>query len=173
MALTDTQNRLRVRNNLLENPPQEKPPVELIAMGFEQLAELKKQLAEEKKPKQPAEHSKNKITQPVDPVVLIIGKLQRLYPKAFPKNPAPKVPLKIGILEDLQARSEEIGISKENLQLAIKTWCKSSRYWQACKEGADRLGLEGNPIGVVEATGAAHAKEMLKKQYKTKQTKGE
>ncbi len=158
------------RNNLLENSPQEKQPVEFIAMGLEQLAELKKQLAEESKKKQQAKPTKPKNTTPVDPVVLIIGKLQKLYPKAFPKNPTPKVPLKIGILEDLQARSEEIGISKEDLHLAIKTWCKSSRYWQACKEGANRLDLDGNPDGVVEATGAAHAKGMVRKQAKAKQT---
>ncbi len=158
------------RNNLLENSPQEKQPVKFIAMGLEQLAELKKQLAEEKKSKQPANQVKTKNTNPVDPVVLIIGKLQRLYPKAFPKNPTPKVPLKIGILQDLQMRSEEIGISKEDLQLAIKTWCKSSRYWQACKEGADRLDLDGHPVGVVEASGAAHAKDMVRKQAKTKQS---
>lgn len=139
-------------------------------MGLEQLAELKKQLAEEKKSKQPANQAKTKNTNPVDPVVLIIGKLQKLYPKAFPKNPAPKVPLKIGILEDLQLRSDEIGISKEDLQLAIKTWCKSSRYWQACKEGADRLDLEGNTAGAIEATGAAHAKGMVRKQAKAKQS---
>lgn len=137
-------------------------------MGLEQLAELKKQLAEEKKSKQPANQAKTKSTNPVDPVVLIIGKLQRLYPKAFPKNPKPKVPLKIGILEDLQQRSEEIGISKEDLQLALKTWCKSSRYWQASKEGADRLDLDGNPAGVIEATGAAHAKGMVRKHAKDK-----
>lgn len=137
-------------------------------MGLEQLAELKKQLAEEKKSKQPANQAKTKSTNPVDPVVLIIGKLQRLYPKAFPKNPTPKVPLKIGILEDLQQRSEEIGISKEDLQLALKTWCKSSRYWQASKEGADRLDLDGNPAGVIEATGAAHAKGMVRKHAKDK-----
>lgn len=132
-------------------------------MGLEKLAELKKQLAAEAKPQLPAKQTKPKNSAPVDPVVLIIGKLQKLYPKAFPKNPTPKVPLKIGILEDLQARSEEIGISTEDLQLAIKTWCKSSRYWQACKEGADRLDLDGNPDGVVEVTGAAHAKGMVKK----------
>lgn len=137
-------------------------------MGLEQLAELKKQLAEEKKSKQPANQAKTKSTNPVDPVVLIIGKLQRLYPKAFPKNPTPKVPLKIGILEDLQQRSEEIGISREDLQLAMKTWCKSSRYWQACKEGADRLDLDGNPAGVIEATSAAHAKGMVRKYSKDK-----
>ncbi|WP_019897079.1 ProQ/FinO family protein [Methylotenera mobilis] len=161
------------RNYLLENSPQEKQPVDIIAMGLEQLAALKKQLAEEKKSEQSANKAKTKNTNPVDPVVLIIGKLQRLYPKAFPKNPTPKVPLKIGILENLQLQSEEIGISKEDLQLAIKTWCKSSRYWQACKEGATRLDLDGNPAGIVEATGAAHAKEMVRKRTKAKQSQSE
>jgi len=142
-------------------------------MGLEKLAELKKQLAEEIKQKQPAKPAKPKNTARVDPVVLIIGKLQKFYPKAFPKNPIPKVPLKIGVLEDLQARSEEIDISKEDLQLAIKTWCKSSRYWQACKEGANRLDLDGNPDGVVEAAGAAHARGMVRKQAKPKQTSPE
>lgn len=53
-------------------------------MGFEQLAEPKKQLAEEKKSKQRAKQNKSKNTNPVEAVVLIIGKLQRLYPKALP-----------------------------------------------------------------------------------------
>lgn len=142
-------------------------------MGLEKLAELKKQLALEAKSQQPAKQAKPKSATSVDPVVLIIGKLQKLYPKAFPKNPAPKVPLKIGILEDLQARSNEIGISVEDLQLAIKMWCKTSRYWQACKQGANRLDLDGNPIGIVEATGAAHAREMVRKKNKAKKTLSE
>lgn len=141
-------------------------------MGFEQLADLKKQLASENTPeKQVAKQStKAKKLSPVDPVVLVIGKLQKLFPKTFPKNPAPKVPLKIGILEDLQARSEEIRISHDDLKLAIKTWCKSSRYWQSCKEGASRINLDGNFDGVVESKGAAQAKAMERKQIKQKHT---
>lgn len=129
-------------------------------MGFDQLAELKKRLTAEVKPAKPI---KSKKTAAVDPVVLIIGKLQKLFPKTFPKNPNPKVPLKVGILDDLYARSEEIGISNEDIQLAIKTWCKSSRYWNASKEGAIRIDLDGNPAGVVEANGAAQARAMARK----------
>ena len=87
-------------------------------MGFEQLAGLKKQLAkqaEQAKAKQveqsKAEQTKAKKpprarraapapapapavpSKPVDPVVHTIGKLQKRFPLAFPKNPAPKVPL--------------------------------------------------------------------------------
>ena len=126
-------------------------------MGFEKLADLKKQLSAEIK------SAKSQKTAPVDPVVLTIGKLQKLFPKTFPKNPNPKVPLKVGILDDLYARSEQIGISNEDIQLAIKTWCKSSRYWNASKEGAIRIDLDGNPAGVVEANGAAQARAMARK----------
>lgn len=129
-------------------------------MGFEKLADLKKQLSAEVKS---AKTNKLQKTTSVDPVVLIIGKLQRLFPVTFPKNPTPKVPLKVGILDDLYARSEEIGISNEDIQLAIKTWCKSTRYWQVCKEGATRVDLDGNPSGTVEAKGAAQARAMANK----------
>lgn len=141
-------------------------------MGFEQLAELKKQLAEESKQAKPqkAEKLKQPKSEPVDKVVLIIGRLQKLFPLAFPKNPSPKVPLKVGILDDLQARSEEIDISKDDLQLAVKTWCKSPRYWSVTKEGAVRNDLEGNPAGTVEANGAAQARMMASKHFKAKQT---
>lgn len=129
-------------------------------MGLEKLADLKKQLSAEAKSVKPTKSQK---TTSVDPVVLIIGKLQKLFPETFPKNPNPKVPLKVGILDDLYARSEEIGISNEDIQLAIKTWCKSSRYWSASKEGAVRVDLDGNPAGVVEAKGAAQARAMARK----------
>lgn len=129
-------------------------------MSFEKLAVLKNQLKAEKK-------SANVKTKDqaggLDPVVYTIARLQKLFPKTFPKNPNPKVPLKVGILDDLYARSEEIGFSKEDIQLAIKTWCKSARYWSASKEGAVRVDLDGNPAGVVEAKGAAQARAMARK----------
>lgn len=96
-------------------------------MGLEKLAELKKQLAKESipSPSHPVVRmNKTKPASPLDPVVLIIGRLQKAYPVAFPKNPSPKVALKVGILDDLNSRSEELGISKENLQLALKTCVK-------------------------------------------------
>jgi ProP effector len=144
-------------------------------MGFEQLAELKKQLAEqvEKTKPQRTVKAKKPKHEPVDKVVFIIGRLQKLFPLAFPKSPSPKVPLKVGILEDLQARSEEISISKDDLQLAVKTWCKSPRYWSVTKEGAVRIDLEGHPAGIVEANGAAQARMMASKHFKAKQTTSE
>ncbi|MCY0855066.1 ProQ/FINO family protein [Cupriavidus sp. D39] len=36
-------------------------------------------------------------------------KLQQRFPKTFPKNPAPKVSLKIGLFEDLILHARELG----------------------------------------------------------------
>src|ERR1700730_1182273 len=121
-------------------------------MGFEQLAELKKQLTKEaaqqagaaqRRPKdtggskakpaanarpaanakpaanarpeanaKPAANAKTAAKArlaAVDPVVLVIGKLQKRFPAAFPKSPAPKIPLKVGILEDVLAHADQLG----------------------------------------------------------------
>jgi hypothetical protein len=66
---------------------------------------------------------------PVDPVVHTIGKLQKRFPLAFPKNPAPKVALKIGILEDLLAQAAELKLTEQEVRDAVSTWCRGSRYW--------------------------------------------
>lgn len=102
----------------------------------------------------------------VDPIVLVIGRLQKLFPVAFPKKPAPKVPLKVGILDDLIARSVEIRITEEDLKKAIQAWCKSQRYWSVIIEGAIRVDLYGNPAGSVDTSGALQARSLLKKHQK-------
>ena len=156
-------------------------------MGFEQLAELKEQLAKEQqakraqaKPKhakpvakppraprpadsrpagaRPAADTRAAAdrpapvavkSKPVDPVVLTIGKLQKRFPKAFPKNPSPKVPLKIGIFEDLLAQATELALSETELRAAIKIWCRGSRYWTSMVAGAVRVDLSGEQAGRV------------------------
>jgi ProP effector len=160
-------------------------------MGFEQLAELKEQLAKEQQAKQaqakpkpakpvakppraprpadtrpagarpadtrpaaprPAAARPAPVvvkSKPVDPVVLSIGKLQKRFPKAFPKNPSPKVPLKIGIFEDLLAQATELALSETELRAAIKIWCRGSRYWTSMVAGAVRVDLSGEEAGRV------------------------
>jgi ProP effector len=160
-------------------------------MGFEQLAELKEQLAKEQqakraqakpKPAKPVakppraprpeprsvdaprpagarpdapRHAAARAapvvvkSKPVDPVVLTIGKLQKRFPKAFPKNPSPKVPLKIGIFEDLLAQATELALSETELRAAIKIWCRGSRYWTSMVAGAVRVDLSGEEAGRV------------------------
>jgi ProP effector len=149
-------------------------------MGFEQLAELKEKLAKraeakpvraEAKPvrtgvkpaakapraRRPAPSGDSK---PVDPVVITIGKLQKKFPRAFPKNPAPKVPLKVGIFEDLLIQATELGLAAPELRDAIKTWCRGSRYWTCLAEGAARVDLSGGEAGRVSPQDAVRAKSL-------------
>ena len=113
--------------------------------------------------KAPAQKSK-----PVDPVVLSIGKLQKRFPKAFPKNPAPKVPLKVGIFKDLLEHSEELGLDEAALRDAIKVWCWGSRYWACVAENAMRVDLNGQDAGQVLPAEAARARGLQAKRQKTK-----
>jgi ProP effector len=135
-------------------------------MGFEQLAELKKQLAKEAaaKPAAKSPHARRAPppvnSKPVDPVVHTIGKLQKRFPNAFPKNPAPKVPLKVGILEDLLIHATELGLSDSELRDAIKIWCRGNRYWTCLVEGAVRVDLAGGEAGRVSAAEAVGAQRM-------------
>jgi ProP effector len=97
---------------------------------------------------------------PTDPVLLLIRKLQNRFSATFPKKPAPKVPLKIGIFEDLMAHATEFGADEAQLRAAIKTWCGGSRYWACMVEGAQRIDLAGQPAGVVTAADANRARRL-------------
>ena len=99
-------------------------------------------------------------SKPVDPVVLTIGKLQKRFPKAFPKNPSPKVPLKIGIFEDLLAHAAELALSETELRAAIKIWCRGSRYWTSMVEGAVRVDLAGEEAGRVSPEDGVRATKL-------------
>lgn len=166
-------------------------------MGFEQLAELRAQLAakakQERNAKRPATqpdagakpksgdrpargaksgtggkapsgaHAKPasaKPSAPVDPVIVAIGKLQRRFPLAFPKNPAPKVPLKVGIWDDLAREAQAVGLSEAELREAMSTWCRGNRYWSCLVEDAVRVDLQGNEAGRVTHDDAARARRL-------------
>lgn len=140
-------------------------------MGFEQLAELRDRLRTQKEPQKAdsAKHTKRKPTQQAkprmqDPAVEAIWPLQKHFPQAFPVNPAPKVPLKEGILKDAEQHLELLGLTGEQLKLGISTWCRGTRYWTSMVENAPRLDLSGQPAGVVTATQAMHAKQQASRQ---------
>ncbi|WP_341963520.1 ProQ/FinO family protein [Pseudomonas sp. RC10] len=140
-------------------------------MGFEQLAGLRDQLRAEKKPQQVdgTQHIKRNSstrTKPRnhDPAVEAIWPLQKHFPLAFPVNPAPKVPLKEGILQDAEQHLELLGLTHEQLKLGISTWCRGTRYWASMVENAPRLDLSGQPAGLVTATQALHAKQQASRQ---------
>jgi ProP effector len=110
--------------------------------------------AQQRAPSRPRQETPSK---PVDPVVHTIGKLQKRFPLAFPKNPAPKVPLKVGIFEDLMKHAEELGLNERELRAAIKVWCRGNRYWTSLVEGAPRIDLTGGKAGEVSSADAARA----------------
>ncbi|OHC20835.1 MAG: ProQ activator of osmoprotectant transporter prop [Pseudomonadales bacterium RIFCSPHIGHO2_02_FULL_60_43] len=140
-------------------------------MGFEQLAELRDRLRAEKvqvKPEstRPPKRKPSPQTKPQerDPAVEAIWLLQKQFPLAFPVSPAPKVPLKEGILKDAEQHLELLGVTSEQLKLGIATWCRGSRYWASMTENAPRLDLSGQAVGIVTAAQALHAKHQATRQ---------
>ncbi|MGZ4959952.1 MAG: ProQ/FinO family protein [Methylomonas sp.] len=136
-------------------------------MGFEQLASLRDELAKQAAAEKSLKHQKKtrdeasaKKAIKVDPLVPIIGLLQKTFPVAFPKKPAPKVPLKIGIHNDIFERADQLGIDKQDLRKAIKAWCWGNRYWECLVEDAARLDLDGNAAGQVTKADADRAKKL-------------
>ena len=122
-------------------------------MGFEQLASLKDELVKQAAAKKEAEKQKCESEKnnkpPVDPVLRIIGLLQKHFPLAFPKKPNPKVPLKIGIHKDLLEQAEALSLTANEIRAAIKKWVKGKRYAECLVAGAARIDLQGQEVGFV------------------------
>ncbi|WP_063963474.1 ProQ/FinO family protein [Caballeronia hypogeia] len=135
-------------------------------MGFEQLAAWEQQLPQQAKNAPRKEAPKEQrptappTSAPVDPAVRAIGRLQKQFPCAFPKKPAPKVPLKVGILDDLLMRAADLRMSELELKAAIKVWCKGTRYWSCLVEGGPRVDLSGQPAGEVTRADAVRARQL-------------
>ncbi len=103
---------------------------EFPAMGFEQLAALRAQLASAKAAAEPATPPASSLTVGMGPpsrrppapalsVGAVIGRLQQRFPEAFPRKPAPKLPLKVGILADLAAQAGALGLTEDQLRAAL------------------------------------------------------
>lgn len=106
---------------------------------------------------------------PRDPLLVAIGRLQHAFPKAFPKKPAPRVALKLGIVEDLYAHTAKLRLSEDEIKAAIATWCSVGRYWAALSKDAVRVDLNGEPAGTVTAAEAGHASFLARQQRKKAQ----
>lgn len=108
---------------------------------------------------------------PVDPVVLAISRLQKRFPAVFPKSPAPKVPLKVGIFQDLVRHAPELKLTEAELRDAIRTWCRGARYWNGMVEGAARVDLAGEPAGQVTEADARRARQLQRSRAARPQSK--
>ncbi|MCK9609222.1 MAG: ProQ/FinO family protein [Methylomonas sp.] len=127
-------------------------------MAFEQLAALKEQLTRQAAEKEAIQQeAENPNRPPVDPVVKHIGLLQKYFPLAFPKKPAAKMPLKIGIHKDLVAHAEQLELSAIEIRAALKKWCQGKRYNECMVAGAARVNLHGHAAGFVSKEEASFA----------------
>jgi ProP effector len=139
-------------------------------MGFEQLAALKAQLNQGANRRKVASHSTSSpvdVTREIKPppkpqrtsadaAARAVTTLQRHFPHAFPRSPAPKVPLKVGILKDVLAQAASLGLSERDARNGVKRWCRGQRYWTCLVEGDVRVDLTGAITGVVTAAEAAY-----------------
>lgn len=86
------------------------------------------------------------------------------YPEVFNRDNVR--PLKIGIQEELIADEK---LAKNKIKRALASYVRSPYYFRSLKEGADRIGLDGQPSGTVSESEAEHAKQQLKEINKRRQ----
>jgi sRNA-binding protein len=87
-----------------------------------------------------------------------IAELAAAFPAAFTLDPTLVRPVKLGIKDDIYARS---AVSRRRITAALRSYCNSVHYLRASTEGAVRIDLTGEPAGTVTATEARHATERL------------
>lgn len=94
------------------------------------------------------------------------GKILRLlfvqkFPKTFMPSGVPKIPLKIGIFEDLCAALS--WFPKRAIGAALDDYKSGTTYLQILVEGAVRVDLEGFPAGIVSVNDAKRARAALRR----------
>ncbi|MGI2258415.1 RNA chaperone ProQ [Shewanella sp. GXUN23E] len=92
----------------------------------------------------------------------ILAYLYETFPLCFIAEGETK-PLKIGLFQDLADRlADDSKVSKTQLRVALRRYTSSWRYLKCIKEGAQRVDLDGNPCGELEAQHIEHAQATLK-----------
>jgi ProP effector len=86
--------------------------------------------------------------------------LAETFPKAFSIWQRRRKPLKLGIHNDVLTALDGAITAKE-LSAAMRVYCGNWHYLKACKEGAPRIDLAGEPCGSVSAKEAADANQRL------------
>lgn len=91
----------------------------------------------------------------------IIAFLAERFPLCFVAEGEAR-PLKIGIFQDIVERiQDEECLSKTQLRSALRLYTSSWRYLYGVKEGAQRVDLDGNSCGELEAEHIEHALQQL------------
>ena len=90
-----------------------------------------------------------------------LRRLAEQYPACFKLVGQERQPVKIGIGDELAAL--DTGLTPLQLHRALATYVRHSGYQCNIREGVNRIGLDGMPVGVITVEEAAHAKKMLAK----------
>ena len=89
---------------------------------------------------------------------IAIGLLAERFPQCFAVDETRRLPLKIGIREDIVAYDV---FPSRQLSLALRTYCGNPVYLQSIKVGAKRIDLDGNATSIVTADEEKIARERL------------
>jgi len=95
-----------------------------------------------------------------------LQQLMEAYPKTFDRKNVR--PLKIGIQEDLVADEK---VAKNKIKRALASYVRSLNYYRSLREGAERIDINGEAVGVVTKEESEHAKNKLKEINKARQEK--
>lgn len=91
----------------------------------------------------------------------ILAYVAEKFPLCFSLSGEAK-PLKVKILDDLaEALKDDPKVSKTQLRHFLRAYTTNWRYLHACREGAVRVDLEGNPCGVLEEEHVNFAAQQL------------
>lgn len=93
--------------------------------------------------------------------------LAERWPRCFAIFEQRRRPLKLGIDQDIAAALAD-PFTPDELKSALRFYVGNIGYLLACREGAERVDLDGNVVGAVTAAEAAHAARVIaRRQNKT------
>jgi ProP effector len=100
----------------------------------------------------------------------VIALLAERWPRCFFVYEKRRKPLKIGVHLDVMAALGDT-VSRTQLGIGLRYYVGNHCYLKACREGADRIGLDGQPSGKVSADEAKNSAASLAGRLAKKQTK--
>jgi sRNA-binding protein len=98
------------------------------------------------------------IRAPYADVIAALWLLVEKFPRPFFMLETRRQPLAIGIRDQIIATG---AIEPDQLNLALQFYCRSDSYLRAMARGGARIGLAGEPVGVVTPEQAASAAKGL------------
>jgi ProP effector len=95
-------------------------------------------------------------------VYATVALLAATWPKAFSVEFAGRKPLKVGIGNEIAVATEG-AITQAELDAALNLYCSHKSYLKKLREGAERVDVDGNPVGTVTAEQAATAHRRIQR----------